>query len=150
MVTIIASNKQAMFDYTLLKRFEAGIVLHGHEVKSVKTGHAQLKGAYVTIMHGEVFLFNGHIPAYARSRVSATYDPYRSRKLLLNKKEVMELIGNKAMQGMSVVPLSIYLSHNKIKVEIALARGKKQFEKRDSIKKRETDREIRRALKTSF
>lgn len=148
MLTIVANNKQALLDYEILERFEAGIVLFGHEVKSIKLGHINLKGSYVSIIENEIFLINAHVSFYGKSTLIGEYDPYRSRKLLLNKKEVDKLIGAKSAKGLTIMPLSVYTSHSKIKVEIGIGRGRKKYEKREVIKKREIERDIRKELKT--
>ncbi len=148
MVTIIAANTHALHEYEILEKYEAGIVLFGHEVKSVKLGHINLKGAYVSIIDGELFLINAHVPLYHKTTLATEYDPYRSRKLLLNRREVATLIGAKSAKGLTIIPLSVYSAHGKIKVEIGVGRGRKKFEKRELIKKRETEREMRKAMKS--
>ena len=145
---IITKNKRAFFDYEILEKFEAGIVLTGPEVKSVKAGHISLKGSYVTVHEGELLLLNCHISPYkfAQNQLK-DYNPTASRKLLVHKKEINYLIGKLKTKGLTLLPLSVYLKRNKIKLEIGLGRGKKKFEKREKIKKREAEREIKRALK---
>lgn len=143
-------NKKATFDYVLLDRFEAGVALLGMEVKSIKTGHASLDGAFVRIIDGEAFLINAQIFAYEYARPDH-YDPKRTRKLLLHKKELLHLQTKLNGSNLTVVPVSWYNKGPRIKLEIALAKGKKQFEKRDSKKKeilrRELDREFRGKVK---
>jgi len=146
----LAKNKQASFDYDIKDRFEAGLELFGHEVKSVKTGQASLKGAYVTMHGNEAFLINAHIPPYKFAGELPGYDPYRSRKLLLHKKELDYLIGKTKEQGLAIVPLKMYTKKGRVKLGIGIGRGKKKFDKRESIKKREVDRKIRRAMKDSY
>ena len=147
MVTLIATNKQALFDYEIIERFDAGVVLTGQEVKSVKGGHINLKASYVTLTGGEVWLFNAHIPLYKKASVVGEYDPYRSRKLLLNRREVEKLMHARTTDGLTIVPLSVYTSHGKVKVEIGIGRGRKQFEKREVLKKRAVVREMQKHLK---
>ena len=148
MVTIIATNKQALFDYDIIEKFDAGLVLSGQEVKSVKGGHINLKGSYVTLIGGEVWLLNAHISLYKKASAVSDYDPYRSRKLLLNKREIEKLMGARATDGLTIVPISVYTNHSKIKVEIGIGRGRRKFEKREVLKKRAIDRDIRATLKT--
>lgn len=149
---VLAVNKRANFDYELLEKQEAGLVLLGHEVKSVKTGHVSLKGAYVVAKSGvnelpELFLINAHIPKYSKASTVVSYDPYRSRKLLLHKNEIARLLGKAKEQGLTLVPIQIYTKHSFIKLEFGIGRGKKKYDKRADIKKRETDRKIRTMMK---
>jgi SsrA-binding protein len=143
---IYAVNRRARFDYEILEKFEAGLVLKGYEVKSIKTGHISLKGAYVTMHGGEPYLLNANIPLYKHSRVEG-YDPTASRKLLVHKKEIDYLSKRSDAQGLTLVPLSVYNNKNRIKVEFALAKGKKKIDKRQSIKKREDDIAMQRAMR---
>jgi SsrA-binding protein len=142
----IAQNKKAYFDYKILEKFEAGIALIGPEVKSVKQNQINLKGAYVAITNNEANLLNIHIAPY-KFAGKIKYDPKRSRKLLLHKKEINYLIGKSHEQGLTILPLSIYLKKGIIKIEIGIGQGKKKYDKREAIKKRESDRAIRRAIK---
>ena len=145
---ILANNKKAFFNYTIKEAIEAGIVLTGQEVKSAKGGQASLKGAYVIHRpNGEMYLVNAYIPPYQPANTAPNYQPDHPRKLLLNKKEISSLIGKAHQEGLTIVPLKLYNKNGKIKVEIALARGQKKFDKREKIKRREVDRTIRRALK---
>lgn len=149
---ILAVNKKAWFDYEILEKYEAGLVLYGHEVKSVKTGHVSLKGSYVTLKRGnreipEAYLINAHIPLYKFASNAKEADPLRSRKLLLNRKELKYLLGKKQEQGLTLVPLKIYTKHRLIKLEFGIGKGRKKIDKRDLIKKRETDRKIRTLTK---
>ncbi|MFA6394124.1 MAG: SsrA-binding protein SmpB [Patescibacteria group bacterium] len=151
----LAENKKAFFDYDLLEKFEAGLVLYGHEVKSIKTGHVSLKGSYVTFKASakpgklpEAYLINSHIPLYKFAGKNLPHDPLRSRKLLVKKSEINHLMGKKQEQGLTLVPLKIYTKHGLIKLEFALGRGRRKHDKREVIKKREADRTIRRTLKT--
>jgi len=140
------SNRKAYHEYEILDTFEAGLVLLGHEVKSIKGGHMHLKGAYVILQKKEVFLVAAHIAPYKKASNIDDYDPYRTRKLLLNKKEIDKLFKTKSIKGLTIVPLSVYTKKGKIKVEIGIARGKTQSDKRATVKKRELDREARRHL----
>jgi len=143
----LALNKYALHDYTVLEKLSAGIVLSGPEVKSIRGGHINLKGSYITVHNGEVFLTNAHIGQYKQAGTHQNLDAYRSRKLLLQKKEIARLVGKLKEKGLTAVPLTIYTSRSRIKVDIAVARGKQQFEKRELLKKRAIDREIRTTLK---
>jgi SsrA-binding protein len=151
----LAINKRAKHDYTILKTYEAGLVLLGHEVKSIKTGHISLKGSYITIKQkkdkaSEAYLFNAHIPLYKCASTVKDYDPYRSRKLLIKKKEINYLVGKKSEQGLAFIPLKIYTKHGLIKLEFGIGKGKKKYDKREDIKKREMDRKIRTLTKESY
>lgn len=141
----VASNRQASYRYEFLDRMEAGMVLTGSEVKSLRTTGATIKDGFATIKDGEIWLHNVHIPPYVNSLDN--HDPERTRKLLLHRKELAKLLGVTKERGLTLVPLRIYFSGNKAKVEIAVARGKDQFDKRETIKKRETDRDMQRALR---
>ena len=144
---VIIKNKNAYFSYQILEKFEAGVSLIGQEVKSIKSGRASLKGAYVSVRNNEVFLINCTIPPYQPANAPQNYNSARPRKLLLNRKEIRYLIGKTQEKGLTLVPLSVYTKKGKIKLEIALAKGKKKADKRESIRKRDAEREIRRALK---
>jgi len=142
-----AENRKARFDYEILEKYEAGIELLGTEVKSIRSGKMSLEGAFVIVRGGEAFLINANIPPYQPKNTSKDYDPLRNRKLLLTKKEIDELVGSEKNKSLTIVPISVYTKGRKIKIEIALVKGKKKHDKRESIKKRETEREIRRTLK---
>lgn len=144
---VLATNDRARYDYELLDKLEAGLVLSGHEVKSAKTGHMKLRGAHVAFTRGEAVLVGAHIARYPKAGPLPDYDPERSRKLLLHKRELEKLRGKREEEGLTIVPLRAYMKAGRIKVEIAVARGKKQFEKRETIKKRDLDRQVRSALK---
>ena len=144
---VLASNDRARYDYDLLETYEAGLALEGQEAKSAKTGHFKLKGAHVVFRGGEAMLLGAHIAAYPKAGPLPDYDPERSRKLLLHKKELGRLRGKREEEGLTIVPIRAYLVRGRVKVEIAVARGKKQFEKRASIKKRDLDREARERMK---
>ncbi|MFA5838634.1 MAG: SsrA-binding protein SmpB [Candidatus Paceibacterota bacterium] len=142
----ILYNRKASFNYEILDKFNAGIELFGHEVKSLKNHHGSLEGAYVSIDSGQIFLVGAHIPAYQPNNTPENYDPYRRRKLLLHKEEIKKLFESSEQKGLTIVPISIYNTGNKLKVEIAVSRGKKKYDKRETIKKRDNDRDIRRTL----
>ena len=142
----LSVNKRATYDYEILEKYEAGISLLGCEVKSIKTGHISLKGSYVVIKNNEVYLLNAFIPPYQIKNTPSDYDPRRSRKLLLHKSEIKSLIGKIKQKGLTLVPIKLYTKRGKIKLEFALAKGKKKVDKREKIKKREVERKMRRAL----
>lgn len=149
---VIATNKRAEFDYEILEKYEAGIVLHGYEVKAIKTGHINLKGSFVTLKRGknklaEAYLTNAHIPLYKYAGEVPGYEPTRSRKLLLKRKEIKYLVGKQQEQGLTLIPLKIYTKRSLIKLEFSVGRGRKKFDKRETIKKRELDRKIRTLTK---
>ena len=141
----VATNRQASFRYHLLERLEAGIVLQGSEVKSLREGAVQLKDAYAEVRGGEVWLRNMHIAPY-KPAAGENHDPDRPRKLLLHRREIERLVGKTAERGLTLVPMRVYFSGPRAKVELALARGKEMHDKRRAIKERETRREIERAL----
>lgn len=144
----LAKNKRAFFDYEILERWEAGIILTGAEVKSVKAGQVNLKGSFVVLTEEQPFLINCHIAPYKQAKgTQKDYLPTRTRKLLLNKKEIKSLIGKAAQKGLTLLPLSVYTKKGFVKVEIGLGRGKKKKDKRELLKKKAADREIRRALR---
>ena len=145
----LATNKRAHFDYELLEEYEAGLVLSGAEVKSAKKGHLSLKGSFVTIHDGELYLTNAHITPYAFANPLTPYDPTRSRKLLVKKSEIKSLIGKLHVKGLTLVPLRVYTKRRLIKLAFAVGRGKKAFDKRSDIAKKEDKRKIERALKNS-
>ena len=142
-----AENRKARFDYEILEKYEAGIELFGVEVKSVRGGKMSLEGAFVIVRGGEAFLINSNIPPFQVNNSPKDYDPLRNKKLLLTKKEINTLTGSEKNKSLTIVPISVYNKGRKIKVEIALVKGKKKHDKRETIKKRETDREIRREYK---
>ena len=143
----LASNKRARHDYHVLETFEAGIQLHGTEVKSVREGRVQLKDSYVDLKDGQAFLVGAHISPYSHGN-RENKEPERVRRLLLKKREINRLFGRVQLKGLTVVPLSVYLKGNWIKVEVALVQGKKLYDKRESEKTRELDREAEAAVKT--
>lgn len=137
-------NKKATFDYRLEDTYECGIELLGTEVKSVKAHHGSLSGAYVSMLDGEVYLLGAHIPAWQEKNAPADFDPYRSRRLLLNKRELHDLARAHSMKGLTIIPVSLYGKGTLVKLQIAIAKGKKVFDKRATIKARDLDREARR------
>ena len=143
----IVDNRKAFHDYFIEERFEAGIVLEGWEVKSIRAGHVQLKEAYVIARNGEIFLFGAHISPLATASTHVTPDPVRTRKLLLKADEIKKLKAKVERAGYTMVPLNLHFQRGRIKCEIGLAKGKKQHDKRDTEKKRDTQREIQSVLK---
>ncbi len=143
----IALNRKAGFDYYLEEQYEAGLVLEGWEVKSLRAGKVNLSDAHVIIKYGEAFLLGAQIQPLLTASTHTIPDPTRTRKLLLNRKELNHLIGSVERQGYTIVPLSLYWKKNKIKIKIALAKGKKEHDKRDSIKDREWQRDRSRIIK---
>lgn len=143
---LIADNRKAHFDYHVLETFEAGIMLLGTEVKGIREGKANLRDAYARVEKGEVWLYNVHINPYSH-RGYVDHDPKRRRKLLMHKQEIRKLIGKTVEKGLTLVPTRMYFKGGKVKVAIALARGKQMHDKRETIKRRETERETRAAVK---
>jgi SsrA-binding protein len=143
----IAENRRARHDYHLLERFEAGLVLTGTEVKSLREGHATLQRAFADVRGGEVWLVGAHIPEYAQGNL-ANHDPDRDRKLLLHKREIASLVGKVQERGLTLVPTRLYWKDGRAKVEVALARGKEARDKRRDIADRDARRQIERALKS--
>ncbi|MFA5830911.1 MAG: SsrA-binding protein SmpB [Candidatus Paceibacterota bacterium] len=144
-----AHNKKVSFDYEILEKFEAGIELLGLEVKSVKEKHGHLDGARVLVRGGEAFLVGASIPPYQPQNTPSWYEQDRNRKLLLTKKELVDLAQIEGKKGLTIVPVSLYQKGKKIKIEIAVVRGKKKYDKREAIKKRDTERDIAREYKAS-
>jgi len=140
-------NKKAFFDYEILEKIELGLILTGAEVKSVKLGHASLQGSYVQNIDGRLFLVGAHIPAYQPANQPIDYDPLRPRPVLIKKKELKYFLGKIKERGLTIVPLRMYTKKGLVKLEAGLAKGKKKFDKREKIKKREDDRQISRSLK---
>ncbi len=143
----LATNKKALFDYTLLEKMEAGLVLTGPEVKSVRAGQISLKGAFITFHDNNAFLTGAHISRYQPAGKQLEYDPERSRRLVLHKREILYLQGKSQEKGLTIIPISVYTKNRFLKLQIAVAKGKKVFDKRETIKKRDTEKEMRRALK---
>jgi SsrA-binding protein len=142
---LIAQNRKARHDYAIVDTFEAGVVLTGTEVKSLRLGRASLVDGFATIDDGEIYLRNVHIPEYTEGSWT-NHEPRRTRKLLLHRAEILRLIGKTKESGLTLVPLSMYFSDGRVKVELALARGKRSYDKRQDMARRDADREIRRAV----
>ncbi len=143
---IYSENKKAGYDYNILEKFEAGLVLFGQEVKSIKTGHINLSSSYVTINKDEPYLVGVKVPPYQPNNAGADYNQERQRKLLLNKKEISYLIGKTNQKGFSLIPLKIYENSGRIKLEFGLAKGKRKYDKKEKIKKKDVEREVNREL----
>jgi SsrA-binding protein len=141
---IYSENRKAGFDYEVMERFEAGMVLFGQEVKSIKTGHINLSGSFVSVKGEEPFLVGVKVPPYQPNNAGADYNENRDKKLLLNKKEIDYLIGKTKVKGLSLIPLKIYEKSGRIKLEFGLGKGKKKYDKKEKIKKRDVEREIHR------
>jgi len=146
-MTTLAVNKRANLDYDISERFEAGLVLRGYEVKAVKTGHISLKGSFITVKQNELYLTNANIPLYKHAGAIANYDPTAPRKLLLHKREIAYLIGKSRTEGLTLVPLRVYTKRSLLKLEFGIGKGRKKIDKREIIRKRESERRIQRALK---
>lgn len=149
MEKIIAKNPTARHNYTITDTFEAGIVLTGTEIKSIRNGKVNLKDTYVNIKNAEVFVYGMHISPYEFGNIY-NKDPLRTRKLLLNRREINKLIGMINQKGVSLVPISMYFKGNKVKLEIGIGKGKKLYDKRDDIAKKDAERRINRALKNNY
>jgi SsrA-binding protein len=145
--TNIAENRKAFHDYHILETYEAGMVLLGTEVKSIREGRVNLRDSFATIDKGEVWLYNVNISPYSH-RGYADHEPLRQRKLLLRHDEIRKLIGRTVEKGMTLVPLRMYFKNGRVKVAVGLAKGKKDYDKRETIKRRETERETRAAIKS--
>ena len=145
-VRVIASNKKARHDYFIEDTYEAGIVLHGTEVKSLRQGHCSIKESFVRIDNGEVIIYGMHINPYEKGNIF-NKDPLRVRRLLMHKKEIANLFGKTKQDGYSLIPLSVYFKSSRVKLELGLCRGKKLHDKRDSIAARDAKREMDRAMK---
>lgn len=147
----LAINKKASFDYQLSDKYEAGLVLFGHEVKAVRAGQVSLKGSFISVRtksgHPELYLVNCQISPYKHAGQMPNYNPLRERKLLLKRGEINHLLGKKQTEGLTLIPLKIYTKHSFLKLEFAIARGKKKFDKRETIKKREVERRLRSLTK---
>ncbi|KGA97587.1 single-stranded DNA-binding protein [Alkalihalobacillus alcalophilus ATCC 27647 = CGMCC 1.3604] len=143
---IIAQNKKANHDYFIEETFEAGMVLQGTEIKSIRAGRMNLKDSFARVSNGEVYLHNAHISEYEQGN-RYNHDPVRARKLLLKKKQIDMLIGSTKQQGYSIVPLKVYIKNGYAKVLIGLAKGKKNFDKRETLKRKDAKREVERALR---
>ena len=147
MVKPLSENRRARFDYDIIDTYEAGIELKGFEVKSVTSGRGNLTGAYAIVRGGEVWLLNMEIPPYQPANMPSDYDSTRTRRLLLKKEEIKVLTGKIKERGLTLIPLKLYSKNRRIKIALGLGKAKKKYDKREAIKKRETEREIRRHLK---
>lgn len=143
---LVANNKKAYFDYFIEEKIEAGLVLHGTEVKSLRQGKCSIKESYIQIQNGEVFAINMNITPYEKGNIF-NKDPLRPKKLLLHKSEINKLAGQLATKGYTLVPLQVYFKQGKVKMEIGLAKGKKNYDKRESIAKRDQERQAQKELK---
>jgi SsrA-binding protein len=143
----IAENRKAFHDFHILETFEAGVALLGTEVKAIREGRVNLRDSFARVEDGEVFLYNVNISPYSH-RGYADHEPLRRRKLLLHRDEIRKLIGKTVERGMTLVPLRVYFKNGRVKVAISLAKGKKEYDKRETIKRRDADRETRAAIKT--
>jgi len=144
---VLLKNKKASFDYQVLETFDAGLELSGYEVKALRQGKGKLEGGHIIVRGGEAYLVNVSIPPYQPNNTPAEYDPERPRRLLLTRKELDTLIGLEATKGLTLVPLSLYTKKRLLKLEFASVRGKKKEDKRETIKERETKRDIERVMK---
>ena len=142
----VATNRRARFDYEILETLEAGIVLKGYEVKSVKIGKVSIKGSYVKILNGEPFLVGATISPYQIANTPADYDPQSSRKLLLSKKQISVLVGTSRAHGLTLVPLKLYDKKGRVKLLVGIARGKKKYDKRETLKKKDIQRAKQRGI----
>lgn len=143
----LAENKKARLNYEILEEYEAGLELLGHEVKSLRGGHGKLDGAHVVVRGGEAYVVGMHIPPYQPANTPESYDPARTRKLLLTGKELGSLAGSEGQKGLTIVPLRVYNKGKKLKLLVGVARGRKKYDKRAVLKERDTKREIDRTLK---
>ncbi|MEZ4666942.1 MAG: SsrA-binding protein SmpB [Anaerolineae bacterium] len=149
-IKIITRNRKAQHDYYVERTFQAGIALMGSEIKSIRSGNINLRDGYVQEREGELWLVGVHISPYEEAKLFGHSDPLRPRKLLLHRREIGQILAQSNQRGYTVIPTMLYLQHGLAKVEIALARGKKQYDKRETIAKRDSQREIRRALKETM
>jgi SsrA-binding protein len=145
-MTVLAKNRRATFDYELTDRLVAGLVLSGSEVKSLRAGHGSLKGSFIALREDEAYLMGAHITPYSHAADKTLLDPTRQRKLLLHRREISRLIAAK-QAGLSVVPTVLITNHRLVKIEIGIGRGKKQFDKRQTIRRRDTERDVARQVK---
>ncbi len=144
-----AENKKAKFDYEILDEYEGGLELLGHEVKSIRTKGADISNAHVLVRGGEIYLVNATIPIYQNTAQLEKYDPARIRRILVNKKEILEITNQESKRGLTLIPISLYNKGRLIKIRFAIVKGKKKFDKREKIKERDTNREMQRTLKNS-
>ena len=154
-MSTLAINRRASFDYDILEKYEAGLVLLGHEAKSIKAGQINLSGSYIVVRNNknkkaQFYLVNANVSLYKMAASVKDYNPLRERQLLLHKKEQVSILGKKQQAGLTLIPLKIYTNHSFVKLEFALAKGKKKYDKRESIKKREVERNIRTLTKRNI
>ncbi len=149
-IKVIAKNRKARHEYNLEEVYQAGLVLMGSEIKSVRANRVSLQDGYVQEREGELWLVNTHIAVYEQASIFGHSDPLRPRKLLLHRREIAQIISRMRERGYTVVPTQLYLEKGRAKVEIALARGKKLYDKRDTVSQRDAERQIRRALKNDY
>ena len=149
MIKNIAKNPTALHNYTVIDKMEAGLVLYGTEIKSIRTGKVNLKDSYATLNKGEIFVYSMHISPYEQGNIF-NKDPMRPRKLLLHKKEIFKLTGMIQQKGYTLVPISIYFKDNRVKLELGICKGKKLFDKREDLKKKEADRKIQIAMREKY
>jgi SsrA-binding protein len=149
-IKIITRNRKAQHDYSLERSYQAGIVLQGSEIKSIRANNINLRDGFVQERSGELWLIGVHISPYEQATAFGQHDPVRPRKLLLHKKEIAQIIDQSRERGYTIIPTMVFLQKGRAKVEIALAKGKKMYDKRETIAKRDADREIRRALKEDY
>ena len=149
-IKVITRNRKAQHDYHLERTFSAGIVLQGSEIKSIRSNNINLRDGFVQERDGELWLIGVHISPYEQGALFGHSDPMRPRKLLLHKKEIAQIISKSRERGYTVVPTMVFLERGRAKVEIALAKGKKEYDKRDAISKRDSDRELRRVMKENY
>jgi len=148
-IKIIADNRKASFDYFLLDRYEAGIVLTGTEIKSLRKGSCNIRDSYVVVKNGEAFIINMHISKYDEGNIF-NHDPLRTRKLLLHKREINKLIGTVKVEGLTLIPTKVYLVRGRAKVEFAVAKGKKNYDKREDDRKNSIKKELRKYVKEKY
>ncbi|MGB3573693.1 MAG: SsrA-binding protein SmpB [Phormidesmis sp.] len=148
-IKIVADNRQARYQYEILETYEAGVVLTGTEVKSIREGKVNLRDGFANVKRGEVWLHNVHISPHSMTNLAFNHEPRRIRKLLLHKQEIRKLIGQVEQKGLTLVPLKMYLKGGRVKVSFGLGRGKKLHDKRDSLKKKQDNREMARVMKTA-
>ena len=144
---VLVKNQKVFFNYEVTEKYMAGIELFGYEVKSIRAGHGNMEGGYIVIRGGEAFLIGLDLPPFQQKNTPTDYEPKRNRKLLLNKKEIKILADKESEKGLTIVPIALYSNGRRIKLELGVAKGKKKFDKRQTIKKRESDKEISRTLK---
>ena len=149
-IKVITRNRKAQYDYHLERTYQAGIVLQGSEIKSIRANNINLRDGFVQERNGELWLMGVHITPYEQANLFGHHDPTRPRKLLLHKKEIAQIVDKSRERGYTIIPTMVFLQRGRAKIEIALAKGKKQYDKRDALAKRDSDREIRRVLKEDY